>query len=69
MRIDPNRLSGPQYFGVACVVDARHTFSAIDERVRVGFLGDDMHPVHACPDCARRLDHLVLARPRHTLLS
>jgi hypothetical protein len=65
--IDPTTLTDAQYFAAACVVDGSHVFEPDSDRVRVGLLGDDLHPVYACPDCARSLDQLVMARPKHAV--
>jgi hypothetical protein len=66
--IDVSKLDSAQYFGLACVVDG-HAFGPTEHRVRVGFLGDDLHAVHACQTpCAGKVDRLVSElRPKHAL--
>jgi hypothetical protein len=69
MDIDVKGLDSAQYFGLACVVDG-HPFRPGDHPVRVGFVGDDLHPVHACDgQCARQVTQLVMQRtqPKHAL--
>jgi hypothetical protein len=68
--IDVDKLTDPQYHGLACVVDERHVFEPEAQRYRVGFLGDDMHPVYACPgNCVRAVSRLVMQRPKHALVT
>jgi hypothetical protein len=69
MDIDATNLNSAQYFGLACVVDG-HQFGPGDHPVQVGFLGDDLHPVHACAgQCASQVTQLVMqrAQPKHAL--
>lgn len=67
--IDVNDLNEGQAAGWACVVCVR-PFGSTEQPVRVGYLGDDHHYVHACPtrQCAGSLSQLVTdVRPRHAL--
>lgn len=62
LRIDAATLSNPQYYGLSCVV-CGHAFAATENPTRVGLLGDDRHPVFACPvPCANPQPELVVQR-------
>jgi hypothetical protein len=66
--VDVSALTMAQYLGTACVVDG-HVFGQAEQPVRVGLLGNDLHPVHACARvCARQVERLVSElRPKHAL--